>query len=246
MLVVIGLSLVVSALVWGTYLYAFSEKQARYLWLMLPGLPLSFLINLVKRPLPGLAAEAAGIEPAFRLTSPIWFLVFVALMAPLTEEFVKVLPLLIPWVRKHVQGKASGLWVGLALGISFGLGEILYLGASMARVPAYQGLPWFQFMGFFGERLVVVGAHGLLTALTVHGMAQGLARGIGGYLSAVGLHLLVNLGALLAALRLIGPSLAQAPLLVALVLLLALFEQMRRAAIRDGQAIRTPEVLFER
>lgn len=240
------ITFIAAALLWGGLLYTLTRKQTRYLLFLLPGLPLSAAVNLlVKGPLAHWVANITGVEPAFRLTSPAWFLVFAWLLAPVTEETIKILPLLIPAVRRAAWAKGGALWTGLALGMSFGLGEAAYLAYSFSRASQYAWQPWYYFGGFFSERLAVVFVHGVLTALTVTGLVRGWKFGLLGWLAAVGLHGLVNLGAVLLNLNLLSPAGTQILFLVTLLLLLLLFQRMRRSTPAQVPA-QAEEVVFER
>ncbi|HEX5839979.1 MAG TPA: hypothetical protein VFY26_19235, partial [Anaerolineales bacterium] len=73
----------------------------------------------------------------------------------------------------------------------------------VAQSPDYSQLPWYSFTGYATERLIVTFAHGLMTAIAVSGLHGGRAKALAGYLTALGLHALINLGAILAALKLI-------------------------------------------
>ncbi len=231
-----ALTLLVATLLGGGVLLALSQRR-RYLWLLLPGLPLSALVNLgVKRPLGILVGNALDIPPGLGLSTPVGFLIFLFLLAPVFEEAIKIAPLLVPALRRLVSGRLSGLYVGLGLGLSFGLGEALFLAYGVAQSPQYADLPWYLFTGYAGERLTVTLAHGLLTALVGYGLARGWRGGGRGYLAAVGLHALLNSGAMLYQLGLIGAGLTQLSLLVALFLLVLAFERLRSRALKSSDA----------
>ncbi|MBM4463995.1 MAG: PrsW family intramembrane metalloprotease [Chloroflexi bacterium] len=243
------ITLLVSAALWGGLLYVLPGRTKRYLWLLLPGLPLSALVNLgVKRPLAVMAGQMAGVAPKLGLETPWWFILFLFLLAPVFEEAVKVVPLLLPQVRRLLVSSAAALWVGMALGISFGLGEAAYLAYGIAQSPQYAALPWYIFTGYFGERLVVCFVHGVMTAVVVTGLQHGKGRGMIGYLAAVGLHTLVNLGAVFFQLGLIPAWGAQLALLLPILLLAAIFERLRRDIARgsDGPDSADEIVYFRR
>mgnify|MGYP001766751086 CR=1 FL=1 len=62
--------------------------------------------------------RAGHVQPGLGLAAPAWFLAIKVLIAPLVEEPLKVLPLLLRPAWKMVTGRASALWVGFVLGIS--------------------------------------------------------------------------------------------------------------------------------
>jgi uncharacterized membrane protein YhfC len=232
------ITLLVSAGLWGGLLYVLSGRTRCYLWLLLPGLPLSALVNLgVKRPLAVMVGQMAGIAPKLGLKTPWWFILFLFLLAPVFEEAVKLTPLLLPQIRRLLVSPAAALWGGMALGIGFGLGEAAYLSYGIAQSPEYASLPWYLFTGYFGERLLVCFVHGVMTAVVVTGLQHGKGRGVIGYLAAVGLHALANLGAVLFQLGLIPAWGAQLTLLVPVLLLVAIFERLRRDIARESSRL---------
>ena len=236
------ITLLASAGLWGGLMYVMSGRNRRYLWLLLPGLPLSALVNVwIKRPLMIGVGQAAGIPPNMGLQTPLWFILFAFMLAPIFEEAIKVLPLLLPWVCRLLSGPAAALWVGMALGISFGLGEAAFLAYGVAQQPEYAGLPWYVFTGYLSERLLVCFLHGVMTAVLVTGLRRGAGRGVIGYLAAAGLHALLNVGALLFQFDLIPAWGAQLALLGSLILLAFVFERLRRGATRQAEAVHPPE-----
>lgn len=123
--------------------------------------------------------------------------------APLTEEPAKLWPLLLPFVWRHLR-RENAVRVALALGLGFGLGEIAFLAARVAAVPATAPLPWYAFGGFIAERLMVCLWHAAFTAVTVAAAAHALARVPAAFLGSAALHFLGNFPIYLAALRLFG------------------------------------------
>lgn len=243
------ITIAASTLLWGGLLYALSGQQRRYLWLLLPGLPLSAAVNLlIKRPVATLVGQWANIPVGLGLAgTPVGFLVFLFLLAPVFEEAIKVTPLLLPPVRRLLTDRAGALWTGLGLGISFGLGEAAYLAYGVAQSPAYLGLPWYAFTGYLSERLVVCFVHGVMTAVVVTGLYRGGVYILWGYLGGVALHALANAGALFYQLGRLSPELAQASLLLTLVVDVGVFEFLRyRARQSAGPAPATEVVYFER
>ena len=240
------ITLAASAGLWGGLVYFLSGRRSAYLWLILSGLPLSVFVNLfIKKPL-GLAVSAwAGIPPPWGPSSPVWFLLFLYLLSPVFEEAIKILPLFLPWVRGLLADRSSALWAGMTLGIGFGLGEAAYLAYGIARNPHFAHLPWYLFTGYFGERLIVCFLHGVMTAVAVSGIRQGFGPGLLGYLAAMGLHGLINIGAVLYQFKIIPLAATQLPFLASLVLLAFIFESLRRTASREpGAADKAEEVVY--
>ena len=226
------ITLVASAGMWGGLIYACSGRNKRYLWWLLPGLPLSALVNLfVKRPLVVWAGETANIAPSQGLATPLWLIIFLWLVPPVTEEAIKLVPLLLPWAWQRLHSRTGALWTGTALGVSFGLGEALFIAYGVAQSAHYAAYPWYAFTGYFAERLIVCFCHGVMTAVVVHGLQQSKWRALTGYLAAVGLHALLNIGAVLAQLGLISVTVASLSLLAPVVVLFLIFEHLRRRAV---------------
>jgi len=81
----------------------------------------------------------------------------------------------------------------------------------LGLVPALAGYPLWAYAGFLGERLMATFGHGILSAVLLTGARAGARGAAAGYLAAVGLHGLTNLGALLGKMLLIGPCSHRSP-----------------------------------
>jgi len=243
-----AITVVVAAGLWGGVIYALSGRDKGYLWLILLGLPLSALVNqFIKRPLIVAVGGAANISPGLGLGTPLWFILFLWLVPPITEEAIKVVPLVLPWMRRRLSSRAGALWTGAALGVGFGLGEALWIAYGIARSPAFTQYPWYMFTGYFGERLVVIFCHGAMTAVFVAGLYRGLGRAMVGYLAAVGLHALLNAGAVLAQLGVISATVAGITLMAPVALLFFIFERLRGNAARDPESqAQAAEIVYYR
>jgi uncharacterized membrane protein YhfC len=167
--------------------------------------------------------------------APLWFKVYVAFLAPVTEEAVKLLPLLLVLaIWPFFRDRRSTQYGGLAIGLSFGLGEVIYLADVLGKAPQYAGYSWFAFTGFFGERIATVFVHGALVAISAAGVARGGWRAPLGYLAAVLGHAFVNLGAILIPLRILDSLTAQIPFIAALLVLWLAFDRLRKEAQPTG------------
>ncbi len=231
----------VSLAVWGL-MFGFMARQHRRLWWMaLLTLPLSFIVNVwVKRPAFFWVAGVAGLSPVVARTSPLWFILFAHLLAPLTEEAVKILPLAARDWSAPLRDRGAALWAGMYLGAGFGLGEIWYLAWTIAAIPLYADFPFWQYTGFLNERVLTVYAHAVMTAVAVTGLAAAMRgvrwAGVLGFAAAVGLHSLTNVTALLFQLGLISALAAQGGLLVTLVLLTLIFQRLYARTREPGPA----------
>jgi hypothetical protein len=231
------ITITISALLGGIYLKVMSGQPRRYLWLLCVSLFLSTVVNLwIKRPLMVGVGEWAGVPMNLGLTTPVWFIVFAWLVAPVTEEAIKVVPLLIPRLRTFLATPVEALWAGVALGLSFGLGEAAYLAWSIAQSPIYAGLPWYTFTGYASERLIVCFGHGMLTALVTAGLQRGVWPAVQGYLAAVALHALINIGPLLLSLDLVSAVVVQLLFIAAIIFLTFIFERLRRTLMQGPDA----------
>jgi len=230
------------ALVWGLTQLA-GRGNGRLAWVALLTIPMVPVVNWwVKKPLLVVAGQAAskqGIE------TPSWFILFFFLLSPFTEEAFKALPLAIPQVSRRLDGLGSALWMGMFLGAGFGLGEIWFLAYGYARVPALSGYPFWYFTGFLAERLVVIYAHGVMTAVVMVGALRGRLGLLGGYLAAVTLHALLNGGAMLHRLGLLDMVWTQIwTYAVGAVLFTVLFQRLYSAAL--DRARNRENVIFHR
>jgi RsiW-degrading membrane proteinase PrsW (M82 family) len=229
------ITLAASVALWGGLVHRLSGRQGRYLWLLLPGLPLSAIANLgIKGPLARLVAGAAGITPTSDQRLPVWFLAFLFLLAPLFEEALKALPLVVPGIRAMARYRSAAFWSGIALGISFGLGEAAYIAYGVAQSTQYAHYPWYAFIGFFLERTLTCLAHGVFTAVMLMGLQRKRSRAWIGYLLAVGLHALLNVGAALLQFQILAPEWAQLYTFAAFIAVILLFISLRVMVTREG------------
>jgi uncharacterized membrane protein YhfC len=226
-----AITLIVSLTFWGALIYLFTGHQKRYFWLLLLGLPLSAIANLIlKRQTIIIVGQAFHVQPGLGLAAPTWFLAFSILAAPLIEEPIKVLPLLLKPAWKMVSSRASALWMGFVLGVSFGLGEAAFLAYAIAQNPAYNTLPWYAYTGYFSERLIACFAHGVLTAIVVIGMQQRGWSALYSFLAALGLHLFLNASTAMYQVQWISSEVYNFSFLIPFIVLAVIFERMRRAA----------------
>lgn len=242
-----ALTLTVTALLCIKVLNQWTKSDRRYHWLILAGLPLSLIVNrFIKTPAVTSLATWAGIPLKLGPEAPLWFIAAIWLNAPIFEEAIKLLPLVMPASRALLRDPAHALWAGLALGMGFGLGEAAYIAYGVAQSPQYSGLPWFVFTGFAGERLIVTFAHGLMTSFAVLGLHYGRKRALSGYLTAVGLHALINLGPILLVLKLIPAGVSSLITYGTIMVAFILFQKGERAAKKISGVAPQEVVYFER
>jgi uncharacterized membrane protein YhfC len=211
-------------LAWGTH------DLRRFWWLALITLPFSALVNLlVKGPMIAQLGKSASIPTEANPGQlPVWFILVLLLAAPILEEWAKALPFLIPPVGRFLEEPGSALWAGVALGMGFGLGEVIFQAYNIAVTPDFFGFPWFEFLGFAYERILYSVAQGLLSGILAFGLQRGGIRVVWAYLGAVALHALANTGALLAQLGIVDQTVAGAMLFLGVVVIGGVFEGVRR------------------
>lgn len=237
-------TILVTAILAISALHTLTHGDHRFYWLLAAGLPLSLLVNrLIKVPFITAIATLTGTPLKLAVDTPLWFSLLVWLNAPIFEEAIKALPILLPMRRFFLEDARRALFAGLALGLGFGLGEAGYLAYGIARSTAYHALPWYMFTGYAFERIFVTFAHGLLTSLTILGVQRGGRKALFGYLSAVGLHALINLSPILLALKLVPAALASLGTYTAILAALVIFQKNIRLSGKRGGAA-TPEVIY--
>ncbi|MBL8061728.1 MAG: hypothetical protein JNK32_01825 [Anaerolineales bacterium] len=238
------ITIVLTAVLCIAFLNYLTHSSRRYYWLLLVALPFSFIVNhWVKTPLVIALATWAGIPLKLSLTMPLWFIAVILLNAPIFEEAIKLFPIALPASRKLMNDAPGSLWTGLALGMSFGLGEAAYIAYGIAQSPEYNSLPWYVFTGYAMERLIVTFAHGFMTAIAAYGFYKGGSNILIGYLSAVGLHALINLGPVLMALKLTPASVSSAGSYAVILAAFLLFQRHTRTA-KKASGQETGEVIY--
>jgi hypothetical protein len=154
--------------------------------------------------------------------------------------------MLLPATRRSVQDVSQALYAGFALGIGFGLGEAAYLAYGIAQSPTYNQMPWYTFTGFASERLIVTFGHGFLTSLAVLGLYRGKAKALIGYLTAAGLHALINLGPILLALKLLPVTLSSLASYAAILAAFVSFRNHLQNTKKVSGAVPQEIIYFER
>jgi hypothetical protein len=115
--------------------------------------------------------------------------------APLTEEPAKLGPLLIPAIRRDISA-ANFVRYALAIGVAFAIGEMWFIAERITHIPAFNGMPFYLFGGYVGERLMVCLFHSAFVSLALWQLGRRFALGFAG---AATLHWLGNFPILLMA-----------------------------------------------
>lgn len=245
--VMAALTILVTALLCITTLNQLTRSDRRYCWLIVAGLPLSLIVNrFVKTPVITALAAWTGIPLRIGLDVPAWFIIAVWLNSPLFEEAIKMLPMLLPASRIFLRDASQALAAGLALGMGFGLGEAAYLAYGIAQSPQYSQMPWHLFTGFATERLIVTFAHGFMTSIAVAGLSFGRGKAVSGYLTALGLHALINLGPILLALKLIPVAFSSIITYAAILVAFVIFQRKQRTVKILSELVPEEVVYYER
>lgn len=202
-------------------------KEFKYLYLYLfLCLPLSLLVNqAIKRPLGLLLLSSLNLggDPK---NWPLWFLPIANLIAPFTEEGIKLLPIIFSEVRKSLNEKKMALILGLIFGAGFGIGEVWYLAILFTQqMPNLATASFLPLIGFFSERVLAVIAHGCMTAIILMGFKRNLLKY---YLIGVAFHYFINFGAVLYQSGRASLDVSYIPILVMLFLLVSYIFRIER------------------
>src|SRR5262249_40561836 len=108
--------------------------------------------------------------------------------APLTEEPAKLIPLLIPAIRRDLDAR-NFVRYALAIGVGFAIGEMSLIAHFIAHRPALAALPFYQFGGYVSERLMTCVFHSAFVAVALWRWRRRFALGVAG---AAALHWLGN------------------------------------------------------
>jgi len=108
--------------------------------------------------------------------------------APLTEEPAKLLILLIPVIRRDIRPE-NFVRYALAIGVGFGIGEMWFIANRLAQVPTFAAMPFYQFGGYFSERLMVCVFHSAFVSMSLWQLRRRFVLGV---LCAMALHWLGN------------------------------------------------------
>ena len=121
--------------------------------------------------------------------------------APLTEEPAKWLTAAVPKVRRAIH--KDPIFLALAAGAGFGVGEIWFLAHALIKSPGYPNLPFWMFGGFMVERLAVCLLHGAMLVPPFYALASGRSFLLGGLVGMIG-HFLLNFPIYLASINVFG------------------------------------------
>ncbi len=243
--------MVASLLIFFSWQHSRIKGVGYFHFCLLLSLPLSAIVNLfIKAPI------FSQLDRIFNMSEeptqwPMWFHLIGLIVGALAEEVIKIVPLLLIIIRKVSLDNVSIYYLGLLLGVGFGIGEAWYLGYSfsMELCEYNSGLKNLLLLlsGFGGERLFTVFIHGFLTAGVTYGIL--LKKPIIFFLLMVLLHSLINFPALLYQLQKIPGEIAGIlTLIIFCVLLFSVFLKIGdKVIMKWGKSLQKgDEVLYER
>lgn len=195
--------------------------------------PLSAVINLsIKKQIGLTMCSLFNLDGSPKFW-PIWFLAIANLIAPLTEEAIKLLPVIFSEIRKSLQEKRQAFVYGMLLGTGFGIGEVWYLAYALTiSKPELVSGPFLNLIGFFSERIAAVIIHGLLTTIVLLGFNRNFLKS---YFIAVGFHYLVNIGPALYQKGLVSVILATIPVVISVIFLFSYVFKIEQQLRKENQ-----------
>lgn len=119
---------------------------------------------------------------------PALFPYLVLVWAPLTEDTFKLIPLLVPAIRRQLNPE-NWAQLALATGFGFGIGETWLVAYYTAQSPELGNYPFWYYGGYMGERLQVCILHAFFTSWALRRWKNNFALGL---LTAMLFHLLAN------------------------------------------------------
>lgn len=176
-----------------------------------------FVITLFFSPAVNLLAKRPILETLlrrFHLTYnrpdwPWWFAVLGLLVVGVCEEGIKATPAIFPSVRDAIRSRGSAVPMAATIGLGFALGEIWYVAWRIYQTdPATARLPFYMLGGFIAERIFTIVLHSFLILPSLHGLLVGWRRFFLGLAAGMLLHALVDSGAALYQMKLMGLGLA--------------------------------------
>jgi hypothetical protein len=199
-----------------------SDQRRAMLLAFLIALPLSpLIVYAVRLPIDGFLRTTFGISAGVVTIISLFY-------APLTEEPAKWLTAAVPKVREAI--RRDPIFLALAAGVGFGIGEIWFLAHALIKSPSYPDLPFWMFGGFVMERLEVCFLHGALLIPPFYALASGRSFLLGGLAGMVG-HFLLNFPIYLASINLFGLGETWKPVLLLWVLLFVILAAILAIAL---------------
>jgi hypothetical protein len=151
-------------------------------------LPASWFVNVsVKQPLHRALSPLVADRDLYGFLA-VWY-------APVTEELIKFASVAVAaalgWLAAGRPSRRA-VDAAIAAGLGFAIGEMAYIAAAIAQVPAYAGFAWYQFGGYIAERLATCVWHPAFVAVPAAALAKGWRWLPLGLVGAFVLHFLGN------------------------------------------------------
>jgi uncharacterized membrane protein YhfC len=199
-------------------LRAWIGRDRRYYLALGISLFLSPLINLgVKKPVLGYMLHHFHISPKTPQW-PLWFAMLALLLVGVSEEAIKLVPVLVPPIRKSIRVLGSAIPMAFAIGLGFALGEIWYVAYRISITdPGIASMPFYLLGGFISERVGTVVVHSFLALVALRGLLLRWPRFLLSASAAMLLHALVDATAMLFQMKLVtaeGAALVFIPLVI--------------------------------
>lgn len=170
------------------------DRQRVWLFCIAMALPLSSIVNLaVKKPVLDVIGHRYDVSFSSSTLPPLFVLVGLAVVG-ISEESMKLLPLLTPRIRRATSSREGRLAVALGIGFGFGVSEASYMTwVIWAHRPDIARLPFYTLTGFSGERVVAMFLHSAMILIPVSQISKGSLRFTSGLFAAMCVHALVDL-----------------------------------------------------
>ena len=185
-------------------LQAWIGRDHRYYLALATSLFLSPMVNLgLKKPVLGYMLHRFHVSPKMP-EWPWWFAILALLLVGVSEEAIKLAPLLVPSVRKSIPALGSAIPMAFAIGLGFAIGEIWYVAYRVSIAdPVSASLPFYMLGGFTTERVGTVVVHSFLAFVALRGLLRGWLRFLLGAVTAMLAHALMDATAMLFQMKLV-------------------------------------------
>ncbi len=223
----------------GTLGLHWANGDKRYFIPLLLALLLSPVVNLyVKHPI------FDGLRDIWHIPKspsgwPLWYAALVLIVVGVTEEVIKLSPLLVKRVRSFAIDQRSTLALATFLGLGFGAGEAWYVGWSgYVNDPKIMALPFYMFGGYMTERFVATLYHIVFLLFPLFGLLRNVYRFAQGLIVAILLHMFVDISPVLYQMKIISPNVAFIALMVEAAVASSLFLKFVRRFDVEKQPLR--------
>ena len=223
----------------GTLGLHWANGNKRYLIPLLLALPLSPVVNLyVKHPIFDGLRNVWDI-PKSPTGWPIWYAVLVLIIIGITEEIIKLSPLLIKSVRSFGVDRRSTLALATFLGLGFGVGEAWYIAwFGYVNDPKIMVLPFYMFGGYMTERFIATLYHIIFLLFPLFGLIRNIYRIALGLIVAILLHMFVDISPILYQMKIISTNAAFITLIIEAAVASFLFLRFVREFDVEKQPLR--------